>query len=156
MGKRKAARKPVAKAKVVLSKTFLCLYCNHEDSVNVKVDKKDKLANLLCKVCGVSWQTVVQPPMDEPIDVYHAWLDAAEETNRIKDSSGPNVADYETALRRSTTNGSSGGRDRRKDSDDEVDEDEDLPPTRSSHTSRYDRMHRDASPSDEIFGDESD
>ncbi|KAJ3044087.1 hypothetical protein HDV00_003191 [Rhizophlyctis rosea] len=82
MGKRKSARKPVAKAKVTLEKQFLCFYCNHEKAVTVKVDKREKIGHLSCKFCGVSWQTVCQPPMDEPVDVYHDWLDAADQINR--------------------------------------------------------------------------
>ena len=37
--------------------TFQCLYCNHENSVVVNIDKKAGVGNLHCKVCGQSFQT---------------------------------------------------------------------------------------------------
>ena len=36
--------------------TFTCLFCNHEKSVNVKIDKKEGIALLYCKVCGQRFQ----------------------------------------------------------------------------------------------------
>lgn len=40
-----------------LATTFACLFCNHENSVVVKLDKKLGLGDLSCKVCGQKFQT---------------------------------------------------------------------------------------------------
>src|SRR5207247_8022705 len=40
-----------------LPTTFSCLFCNHENCVIVKLDKKLGLGNLSCKVCGQRFQT---------------------------------------------------------------------------------------------------
>jgi hypothetical protein len=42
----------------LLSTTFQCLFCNHENSVSVKIDKKASTGELTCKVCGQTFQTV--------------------------------------------------------------------------------------------------
>lgn len=45
-----------ASQKEALSTTFQCLFCNHENSILVKLDKKAAIGHLSCKVCGVSFQ----------------------------------------------------------------------------------------------------
>jgi transcription elongation factor Elf1 len=59
MGKRKkSARKPTGpKKREPLATTFRCVFCNHETSVSVKIDKKAGVGNLSCKSCGQSFQT---------------------------------------------------------------------------------------------------
>ena len=42
----------------ILPTTFQCLFCNHENSVSVKIDKKASTGELSCKVCGQTFQTV--------------------------------------------------------------------------------------------------
>lgn len=78
-----------------LSTTFQCLFCNHENSVSVKIDKKASTGELTCKVCGQTFQTVTNCasprkttssdfnntyPLDlsAPIDVYSDWVDACD------------------------------------------------------------------------------
>ena len=39
-----------------LPTTFTCLFCNHEKSVEVKLDKKAGCGWLDCKVCGQKFQ----------------------------------------------------------------------------------------------------
>ncbi len=39
--------------------TFTCLFCHHDNSVTVKLDRKECVAQLLCKVCGQSFQSKV-------------------------------------------------------------------------------------------------
>lgn len=34
-----------------LATTFPCLFCNHENSVSAKIDKKTGVGHLSCKVC---------------------------------------------------------------------------------------------------------
>ncbi len=43
--------------KEALSTTFPCLFCNHDKSVSVKLDKKAGTGELSCKVCGQQFQT---------------------------------------------------------------------------------------------------
>ena len=84
MGKRKSSKKPPPKRKVsplsvssrawlgkenvldradtpyhqneALSSTFACLFCNHEDAVTVKLEKKLGVGMLECKVCSQKFQ----------------------------------------------------------------------------------------------------
>ncbi|KAE9396082.1 hypothetical protein BT96DRAFT_958338 [Gymnopus androsaceus JB14] len=69
MGKRKkSSRKPgPAKMKVPLDTTFTCLFCHHEKSVTVRIDRKEGFAQL------------VLSNLTEPIDIYSEWIDAADE-----------------------------------------------------------------------------
>ncbi|KAI5249773.1 hypothetical protein E4T47_00988 [Aureobasidium subglaciale] len=90
-GKRKSASKPEGKKK--------CLFCNHENSVSVKIDKKASTGELTCKVCGQTFQTVTNctssrerdmnnscenrlnirhADLSAPIDVYSDWVDACD------------------------------------------------------------------------------
>lgn len=79
MGKRKkSSRKPQGpKKREGLSKEFTCLFCNHEKSVNVKLDKKAGVGQLSCAVCGQQFQCGIHTLM-EAIDVYSEWVDAAD------------------------------------------------------------------------------
>ncbi|KAI8058975.1 transcription elongation factor Elf1 like-domain-containing protein [Gilbertella persicaria] len=83
MGKRKSNRKPQKKLKEKLDTTFNCLFCNHENSIDCKIDQQNKVGILTCKICDVNWQTTITY-LDEPVDVYSAWIDACEEVNRQK------------------------------------------------------------------------
>ncbi|KAI8989467.1 transcription elongation factor Elf1 like-domain-containing protein [Pilobolus umbonatus] len=83
MGKRKTKRKPQKKLKSKLDTLFSCLFCNHENSIECKIDHSNKVGLLSCKVCDVNWQNPVTY-LDEPVDVYSAWIDACEDVNRQK------------------------------------------------------------------------
>ena len=39
--------------------TFTCLFCHHDNSVNVRVDRKEGVALLVCKVCDQRYQSKV-------------------------------------------------------------------------------------------------
>ncbi|KAL1999493.1 hypothetical protein VTN02DRAFT_4435 [Thermoascus thermophilus] len=79
MGKRKkSSRKPQGpKKREPLPTTFSCLFCNHENSVVVKLDKKLGLGNLSCKVCGQRFQTGINY-LSAAVDVYSDWVDACD------------------------------------------------------------------------------
>ncbi|KAF2841424.1 Elf1-domain-containing protein [Patellaria atrata CBS 101060] len=79
MGKRKkAAKKPTGpRKKEALSTTFQCLFCNHEDSVTVKMEKKLGVGHLQCKVCGQTFQTGINY-LSSGVDVYADWVDACD------------------------------------------------------------------------------
>jgi len=78
MGKRKKASKPqAAKKKEKLPTTFQCLFCNHENSVSVTLEKKIGIGSLQCKVCGQNFQTNINF-MSAGVDVYADWIDACD------------------------------------------------------------------------------
>ncbi|CAI7671823.1 unnamed protein product [Penicillium pancosmium] len=60
-----------------LATTFACLFCNHENSVVVKLDKKLGLGDLSCKVCGQKFQTGINY-LSAGVDVYSDWVDACD------------------------------------------------------------------------------
>ncbi|OQE31196.1 hypothetical protein PENSTE_c001G00147 [Penicillium steckii] len=79
MGKRKkSSRTPQGPRKrEPLATTFACLFCNHENSVVVKLDKKLGLGDLSCKVCGQKFQTGINY-LSAAVDVYSDWVDACD------------------------------------------------------------------------------
>ncbi|KAL8835467.1 MAG: hypothetical protein Q9205_001128 [Flavoplaca limonia] len=79
MGKRKkSSRKPQGKKKKdPLPTTFPCLFCNHENSVSTKLDKKAGTGELSCKACGQQFQTAVNY-LSSGVDVYSDWIDACD------------------------------------------------------------------------------
>jgi transcription elongation factor Elf1 len=87
MGKRKkSSRGPVGpKRKDPLPSTFTCLFCNHENSVIVKLDKKAGVGQLDCRLCGQQFQCAINY-LSAPVDVYGEWVDAADAV--AKGSSG--------------------------------------------------------------------
>ncbi|QSS66044.1 transcription elongation factor Elf1 [Histoplasma capsulatum] len=60
-----------------LQTTFSCLFCNHENCVIVKLDKKLGLGNLSCKICGQRFQTGINY-LSAAVDVYSDWVDACD------------------------------------------------------------------------------
>jgi transcription elongation factor Elf1 len=61
-----------------LATTFTCLFCNHENAIIVKMDKKGGVGNLYCKVCGQRFQTAINY-LSVAADVYSDWIDACED-----------------------------------------------------------------------------
>ncbi|BEI79566.1 hypothetical protein CcaverHIS002_0100950 [Cutaneotrichosporon cavernicola] len=82
MGKRKSAKKPQTKrTKETLATTFKCLFCHHDNSVNVKIDKSAMFGHLTCKVCGQKFTTPINN-LSAAVDVYCDWVDACEEARQ--------------------------------------------------------------------------
>ncbi|KAI5461047.1 putative transcription elongation factor [Mariannaea sp. PMI_226] len=79
MGKRKkSSRGPQGPKRAdPLPSTFTCLFCNHEKSVTVKLDKKAGVGQLDCRICGQKFQCAVNY-LSAAVDVYGEWVDAAE------------------------------------------------------------------------------
>ncbi|KAH7263868.1 hypothetical protein FSOLCH5_010606 [Fusarium solani] len=78
MGKRKSSKKPMGPKKSdPLPTTFACLFCNHENSVSVKLDKKAGVGQLDCRICGQKFQCAVNY-LSAAVDVYGEWVDAAD------------------------------------------------------------------------------
>jgi len=91
MGKRKkAAKKPQGpKRNEPLATTFACLFCNHEKSVTVKLDRKAGTGTLSCKVCAQSFQCQVNY-LSAAVDVYSEWVDACDAVAKeINEDGGP-------------------------------------------------------------------
>merc|ERR1712169_157171 len=79
MGKRKkSSRGPQGpKKKDPLPSQFTCLFCNHENAVTVKLDKKAGVGQLDCRICGQKFQCAVNY-LSAAVDVYGEWVDAAD------------------------------------------------------------------------------
>ncbi|GFP59823.1 transcription elongation factor 1 homolog [Trichoderma asperellum] len=83
MGKRKSSsRKPMGPKRAdPLPTTFTCLFCNHEKSVTVKLDRKAGVGQLDCRICGQKFQCAVNY-LSAAVDVYGEWVDAAEAVSK--------------------------------------------------------------------------
>ncbi|KAI0818741.1 Elf1-domain-containing protein [Irpex lacteus] len=83
MGKRKkSSKKPQGPRKRdPLETTFTCLFCHHDKSVTVRMDRKEGIAQLFCKVCDQRFQSKVNH-LTEAIDIYSEWIDAADAAER--------------------------------------------------------------------------
>ncbi|CAI2181178.1 15095_t:CDS:2 [Funneliformis geosporum] len=84
MGKRKTKRKPAPKKKLVLDTQFDCIACNNEKCVDVKMQRDAKVGNLNCRLCGIKFQSPINP-LSDPVDVYYEWVDASQ-ANKPEDS----------------------------------------------------------------------
>jgi transcription elongation factor Elf1 len=79
MGRRKApAKKVVKRVKREVPTIFKCLFCNHDKSVNCKLDMRSMTGSLHCSVCDAKFQTNINS-LSEKIDVFTEWLDEASE-----------------------------------------------------------------------------
>ncbi|MCJ1421354.1 hypothetical protein MMC32_007717 [Xylographa parallela] len=96
MGKRKkSSRKPQGpKKQEPLPVSFPCLFCNHEASVTVKMDKKAGTGELSCKVCGQKFQTGINY-LSAGVDVYSDWVDACDSV--AKEAAGRDDAPHSYA-----------------------------------------------------------
>ncbi|KAF2086897.1 Elf1-domain-containing protein, partial [Saccharata proteae CBS 121410] len=92
--RKKSSKKPQGpKKREPLATSFQCLFCNHENSVGVKLEKKAGVGNLLCKVCGQAYQTPITY-LSAPVDVYYDWVDACEAVaNEAHDGAGNRATD---------------------------------------------------------------
>lgn len=118
MGKRKkSSRQPAKKLVQKLDTAFNCLFCNHERSVSVMMDKKNNIGSLHCKICGQTFQTRINA-LSQAVDVYSDWFDAVEEVNEGKNSESEDDnsdSDYESESDEEPR----GKRSAQKDSDEE-------------------------------------
>ncbi|KAG4415479.1 hypothetical protein IFR04_011412 [Cadophora malorum] len=124
MGKRKkAAKKPQGpKKNAPLPSTFDCLFCNHEGSVIVKLDKKAGVGALSCKVCSQHFQCAINY-LSAAVDVYADWVDACD---AVAKGDGEDVDDERAQARDPVSGGGGGaaggrGRGRARDEDDDDD-----------------------------------
>ncbi|SMN18471.1 similar to Saccharomyces cerevisiae YKL160W ELF1 Transcription elongation factor that contains a conserved zinc finger domain [Maudiozyma saulgeensis] len=130
MGKRKkSSRGPAKKQVQKLDTKFNCLFCNHENSVSCKLDKRNSIGSLNCKICGQSFQTRINA-LSQPVDVYSDWFDAVEEVNQGKASDSEedegSSSDYESESDGGETTGRSNAGGRVVDDDDDDDDDDEA------------------------------
>jgi transcription elongation factor Elf1 len=81
MGKRKSRKAPQKKIAQKVPKVFDCPFCNHEKSVECKLDHKLALGVVRCRVCAADYQTRITYLM-EPVDVYADWIDECDKINK--------------------------------------------------------------------------
>ncbi|KAL0581722.1 hypothetical protein V5O48_000304 [Marasmius crinis-equi] len=93
MGKRKkSSRKPApARQKVPLDTNFQCLFCHHDKSVTVRIDRKEGIGYLVCRTCDQRYQGKVNH-LTEPIDIYSEWIDAADDAQKEASSRRPTAS----------------------------------------------------------------
>ncbi|CAM9706937.1 unnamed protein product [Ectocarpus sp. 4 AP-2014] len=83
MGRRKkSTKKIVVKKNTTLDKVFKCPFCNHDKVVECTMNKKEKTARLLCRMCDVNYEMTINY-LTEPIDVYTDWIDECEAVNAV-------------------------------------------------------------------------
>ena len=85
MVKKKTRRKVVKPPQPKLDTVFNCYKCGHKKTIEVKFNKKEKLAYLRCKACGLKFETKIRPA-DAYIDIYYKWIDEIEEKEKKKNS----------------------------------------------------------------------
>jgi len=77
MGRRAKKQKVNTAAKVVVATRFKCPFCNHEDSVECKMENSKGKGTLSCRICDAGYEMPIHY-LSEPIDVFYEWLDACE------------------------------------------------------------------------------
>ena len=81
MGKRKSAAKPMPKRKPEkLATVFSCPFCNHDNSVECRMNRKAQIGEASCRICQEKFSTPIDS-LSDPIDVYSDWIDECERVN---------------------------------------------------------------------------
>ncbi|KAH7393568.1 putative transcription elongation factor, partial [Cadophora sp. MPI-SDFR-AT-0126] len=104
-----------------LPSTFDCLFCNHEGSVIVKLDKKAGVGALSCKVCSQHFQCAINY-LSAAVDVYADWVDACD---AVAKGDGEEIDDDGRAQARVPVAGG-GGRQRGRARGEEEEDDDDI------------------------------
>mmetsp|Transcript_132141 Transcript_132141/g.196866 ORF Transcript_132141/g.196866 Transcript_132141/m.196866 type:complete len:168 (-) Transcript_132141:32-535(-) len=75
---RRAKKAPIqTKKRQVLAKRFKCPFCANEETVECKMDFKNGIGSLACRLCAASYQMPIHH-LHEPVDVFSEWLDDCE------------------------------------------------------------------------------
>ncbi|KAL8937359.1 MAG: hypothetical protein Q9216_004465 [Gyalolechia sp. 2 TL-2023] len=113
MGKRKSTllKPPSKKKNNNLPKEFDCLFCNAKKPIQISLQKKAGVGDLVCTACGQRFQTPINY-LSAQTDVYFAWVDACDE-----------VAKQASERAR---DGEDSGDDQIDDDDEEDEDDEDV------------------------------
>eukprot|EP00591_Stephanopyxis_turris_P010245 CAMPEP_0195517232 /NCGR_PEP_ID=MMETSP0794_2-20130614/10252_1 /TAXON_ID=515487 /ORGANISM="Stephanopyxis turris, Strain CCMP 815" /LENGTH=137 /DNA_ID=CAMNT_0040646005 /DNA_START=27 /DNA_END=440 /DNA_ORIENTATION=- len=92
---RRAKKAPVqTKKKITLAKRFKCPFCANDDVVECKMDHKNGVGSLKCRLCQVDYQMPIHH-LHEPIDVFSEWLDDCETAERANNGTGPVGGSYD-------------------------------------------------------------
>jgi transcription elongation factor Elf1 len=79
MGRRKSTTKKITKKRdMTVPKVFKCIFCNHEEAVECRMDFRVMIGDLKCNMCGEGFQTTIHS-LSDPIDVFSEWLDETQE-----------------------------------------------------------------------------
>jgi len=136
MGKRKkSSRKPQGpKRNEPLPSVFTCLFCNHEKSVTVKLDKKAGVGTLDCKVCGQKFQCGINY-LSAAVDVYSEWVDAADAVAKNEEPLKSTIggSSQPGGARRAAPSRAVDDEDERYEGEGIVDDDDDDPDAWSRH-----------------------
>jgi len=73
----KTTKQVQTKKRVTLAKRFKCPFCANEDVVECKMDFRQGVGSLACRLCGASYQMPIHH-LHEPVDVFSEWLDDCE------------------------------------------------------------------------------
>lgn len=65
----------------MVATVFDCIFCNHLQSVEAKLDHSSNTGSISCRVCGEKFQAMITN-LDDPIDIYSKWVDESERVNR--------------------------------------------------------------------------
>ncbi|GAQ77872.1 hypothetical protein KFL_000050090 [Klebsormidium nitens] len=80
MGKRSSAKPPPKAVQPKVPTTFRCPFCNHDQSVDCRLDKKSGTGELRCRICDEHYRVRINN-LTEPIDIYAEWIDELEKVN---------------------------------------------------------------------------
>ncbi len=95
MVKKKTRRKVIKPPQPKLDTVFNCYKCGTKKTIEVKYNRKEKIATLRCKACGIKFETNIRPA-DAYIDIYYRWIDhIQEEENKNSDEESKNKSDSE-------------------------------------------------------------
>ena len=83
MGKRKSRQVQAKGPAPKVDKVFDCPYCSRMKTVEIKLNKREGVGQLFCRVCGVKYQRKLGPLMKE-VDIYCDWIDEAHAINSQK------------------------------------------------------------------------
>lgn len=84
-------KKVQTKKRPKLGKKFKCPFCANVEAVECKMDHKEKIGRLACRLCAASYQMPIHQLM-EPIDVFSEWLDDCEAAARNQAAGGDAAA----------------------------------------------------------------
>ena len=71
-GRKSKTKKVIKKKKAGIARQFKCLFCNHDEAVDCKIDRNAGIGTLSCKICDAKFQTTVHA-LSEPIDIFSEW-----------------------------------------------------------------------------------
>lgn len=75
---RRAKKAPVqTKKRTTLDRKFKCPFCANVEAVECKMDNRQGVGSLACRLCAASYQMPIHH-LHEPIDVFSEWLDDCE------------------------------------------------------------------------------